>query len=99
MKDVLSDEWRGDQLIVSRGGESGCAGSSPARERRPGHHDRGRVAVGRGRNERDHDVSDVEHGKTQAEADGNALTLLTSNGATKDQKIVYRYFSYGADSK
>ena len=38
-------------------------------------------------------------GKSQAEADERALAQLKQADATAKQKIVYRYFSYGADSK
>jgi hypothetical protein len=41
----------------------------------------------------------VGRGKSQAEADANALAELKKDGATLNQKIVYRYFSYGSDSK
>jgi hypothetical protein len=37
-------------------------------------------------------------GKSQAEADENALQKLRDREATENEKIVYRYFSYGADS-
>src|ERR1700736_1653463 len=39
------------------------------------------------------------YGKSQAEADKKAFAQLNQVRATADQKIVYRYFSYGADSK
>lgn len=59
----------------------------------------GFVAVGRGtdKSKKDHNV--VGRGKSQHEADANAIAELTKAGATKSQKIVYRYFSYGSDSK
>ncbi|MEI6535407.1 MAG: hypothetical protein WCN98_08720 [Verrucomicrobiaceae bacterium] len=37
----------------------------------------------------------VGYGKTQAEADENALKKLSSDEATKQQTIQVRYFSYG----
>jgi hypothetical protein len=37
-------------------------------------------------------------GKSQTEADENALKKLKETAATENEKIVYRYFSYGADS-
>lgn len=57
----------------------------------------GYVAVARGKTESGKDVTVVGRGKSQAEADKNGLADLNKAGATADQKIVYRYFSYGAD--
>lgn len=45
------------------------------------------------------DVNVVGRGNTQQEADEKALAELKKAGATKHQKIVYRYFSNGTDSK
>jgi hypothetical protein len=59
----------------------------------------GYVAIAQGKAiERNKDVTAVGRGKSQAEADNNALKLLTGREATTDEAIVYRYFSYGADS-
>ncbi len=44
------------------------------------------------------DVTAVGRGTRQAEADQKALALLNANGVTENEEIVYRYFSYGADS-
>jgi hypothetical protein len=44
------------------------------------------------------DVTAIGRGNSQAEADKNALEKLNNAGAKADQKIVYQYFSYGADS-
>jgi hypothetical protein len=41
----------------------------------------------------------VGRGKTQREADEKAMAELNQVGAIKNQKIVYRYFSNGADGK
>jgi hypothetical protein len=57
----------------------------------------GYVAVGRGKTESGKDVTVVGRAKSQAEADKNALADLNKAGATADQKIIYRYFSYGVD--
>jgi hypothetical protein len=57
----------------------------------------GYVAVARGKTESGKDVTVVGRAKSQAEADKNGLADLDKAGATADQKIVYRYFSYGAD--
>ena len=58
----------------------------------------GYVAVARGTTESGKDVNVVGHGRSQAEADKKALAELNQGRATANQKIVYRYFSYGADS-
>jgi hypothetical protein len=59
----------------------------------------GYVAVARGKALiRNKDVTAVGRGRTQSEADRNALKKLNDREATTDEAIVYRYFSYGADS-
>jgi hypothetical protein len=58
----------------------------------------GFVAVARGENKSGNDVTAVGRGKSQAEAEKKALADLDRNNATAKQKIVYRFFSYGADS-
>ena len=59
----------------------------------------GYVAVGQGKAvTRNKDVTAVGRGKSQNEADSNALKLLTEREATTEAAIVYRYFSYGTDS-
>lgn len=59
----------------------------------------GYVAVARGKTEPGKDINVVGYGKSQAEADKKALAALNEAHVTAEQKIVYRYFSYGADSK
>ncbi|HWY39550.1 MAG TPA: hypothetical protein VNX27_02025 [Chthoniobacterales bacterium] len=59
----------------------------------------GYVAVGRGTDKSRKDQNVVGRGKSQQEADGNAMAELNQRGATKNQKIVYRYFSHGSDGK
>jgi hypothetical protein len=59
----------------------------------------GYVAVGRGKAESGAETNVVGYGKSQAEADKKAFAQLNDAHATADQKIVYRYFSHGADSK
>ena len=59
----------------------------------------GFVAVGRGTDRSRKDQNVVGRGKTQAEADQNVAQQLHQAGATRNQKIVYRYFSHGADGK
>jgi len=59
----------------------------------------GYVAVAQGKAiAKNKDVTAVGRGKSQAEADDKALALLNANGVTADAQVVYRYFSYGADS-
>ena len=58
----------------------------------------GFAAVARGKDNSGKDVNVVGRGKSQKEADEKAFEQLKTSSATKDQKIVYRYFSYGSDS-
>jgi hypothetical protein len=59
----------------------------------------GFVAVGRGVNAAGKDENVVGRGQTQKEADEKALDQLKAKAATKNQKIVYRFFSHGSDGK
>ena len=59
----------------------------------------GYVAVGRGKAESGAETNVVGYGKSQAEADKKAFAKLNEARAIADEKIVYRYFSHGADSK
>jgi hypothetical protein len=59
----------------------------------------GFAAVARGKNKSGRDVNVVGYGKSQREADEKALAQLNQAEAGANQKIVYRYFSHGADSK
>ena len=56
----------------------------------------GFVAVARGtdKSKKDHNV--VGRGQSKHEADENAMAELKRADATKNQKIVYHYFSHGA---
>ena len=58
----------------------------------------GFVAVARGRDKSGKEVNVVGRGKSQKEADEKAFAELKQAGASAKQKIVYRYFSYGAES-
>jgi hypothetical protein len=58
----------------------------------------GYFTVARGKNKSGKDVTVVGYAKSQAEADEKALAQLSKAGATDKQEVVYRYFSYGADS-
>ena len=59
----------------------------------------GFVAVARGQDKSGKDFHSVGRGKSQAEADKKAFDLLNQAGAGAEQKIVYRYFSYGGPSR
>ena len=59
----------------------------------------GFVAVARGQDKSGRDFHRVGRAKSRAEADKKAFDLLNGAGAGAEQKIVYRYFSYGSDSK
>ena len=59
----------------------------------------GYIAVAQGGKKSGKELNVVGRGKSQAEADERALAQLKQADATAKQKIVYRYFSYGADSK
>ena len=43
-------------------------------------------------------ITVIGRGKSQAEADKSALQKLGHAAATENERILYRYFSYGADS-
>lgn len=59
----------------------------------------GYVAVARGKNPTANSgVTVIGRGKSQAEADRNAIQQLDRAGDTENERILYRYFSYGADS-
>jgi len=58
----------------------------------------GYVACARGKTSAGKDVMVVGRGKSQPEADKDALDQLQRAQGGEDQKIVYRYHSYGADS-
>ena len=57
----------------------------------------GFVAVGRGKEKSGKELNVVGRGKSQADADQGAFGKLNAAGAKTKPKIVYRYFSYGAD--
>ena len=59
----------------------------------------GFAAVARGKDKSGKDLNVVGRGKSQTEADANGFAGLNNAGASAKQKIVYRYFSNGADSK
>jgi hypothetical protein len=59
----------------------------------------GFVSVARGATNSRKDVNVVGRGKSQREADEQAFGQLKQAGATANEKIVYRYFSHGAESK
>lgn len=58
----------------------------------------GYVAVARGSVESaNKGVTTIGRGKSQKEADANALKKLHATKALTEEKIFYRYFSYGSD--
>lgn len=57
----------------------------------------GFAAVARGQTKSGKDVNVVGRGETQNQADKEAFSQLSAAGAGAKQKIVYRYFSHGAD--
>jgi hypothetical protein len=59
----------------------------------------GFVSVARGKDKSSKDVNVVGRGQTQNQADKEAFGQLSAAGAGAKEKIVYRYFSHGADSK
>jgi hypothetical protein len=71
-----------------------------ARSKIIGQSDRtGYVTVARGRAAKvNKDVTAIGRGKSQTEADQKALEKLNAADAATNEEIVYRYFSYGADS-
>ncbi len=57
------------------------------------------VTVARGKSPKPNTgVTVIGRGKTQSEADQDALQQLSHVAATEEEKIVYQYFSYGSDS-
>ena len=56
----------------------------------------GFVALARGHDQAGRDFHGVGRGKSQMEADKKAFELLNQAGASAEEKIVYRYFSYGS---
>ena len=77
------------------------AGQDLARTQIIGQSDRtGYVAIARaGKPDANTDVTTIGRGKSQKEADESAVKKLNERNATTNEKIVYRYFSYGVDSK
>jgi hypothetical protein len=58
----------------------------------------GYFACARGKTMAGLNITVVGYGHSQQEAEKKAFADLNGQGAGNDQKIVYRYFSYGADS-
>src|ERR1700737_1404214 len=58
----------------------------------------GFAAVARGKDKSGKATNVVGYGKSQTEAEKQAFAQLNEARATADQKIVYRYHSYAADS-
>lgn len=58
----------------------------------------GHVAYARGKTQGGADAHAVGYGATKAEAQQRAFAELTRDGATRNQKVIYSYFSHGAES-
>jgi hypothetical protein len=57
------------------------------------------VTIARGKSPKPNTcVTVIGRGKTQPEADQDALQQLSHAAAAADEKIVYQYFSYGSDA-
>ena len=54
------------------------------------------VAYARGKTTAGEDAHAVGYGESKAEAKQKAFTELSSSGATRKQKVIYSYFSHGA---
>ena len=59
----------------------------------------GFVAVARGQDKSGRDFHAVGRAKSEAEADEKGLSELNAAGAGAEERIVYRYFSYGSASR
>ena len=59
----------------------------------------GNFAVARGKNTAGKETIVVGYGKSPADAERAALAKLDSSHAAKNQTVMYRYFSFGSDSK
>lgn len=54
------------------------------------------VAYARGKNAAGEDAHVVGYGASKAEAEQKAFADLSGSGATRNQKVIYSYFSHGA---
>jgi hypothetical protein len=57
----------------------------------------GHFVCARGKTKAGKDTLVVGYGKSEAEAEKKAFADLNRGGATSEQKVMYRYFSHGAD--
>ena len=92
-KDVASARAEAMTDLRKRAGENMVMSKILAESDRTGY-----VAVARAANKSAKDITVVAHADSQDEADQKALADLRRAGAMKKQKVVYRFFSYGADS-
>ena len=58
----------------------------------------GHFAYARGKNKAGDDLHAVGFGASKQEARKNAFAELTREGATRKQKVIYDYFSHGAEA-
>ena len=79
--------------LKTRAGENMVRSSILASSDRTGH-----VSYARGKTATGKDVHAVGYGATPDEAQKKAFADLKQDGATKELKVIYRYFSHGADA-
>ena len=58
----------------------------------------GHVAYARGKSGRGPDMHGVGYGPSKEAAEKDALADLSRQGATRELKVIYNYFSHGADA-
>lgn len=80
--------------LKKRAGENVARTSVIASSDRTGH-----FAYARGKTTGGKEMHAVGFGVSEAEAAKDALERLNRDGATVDQKVIYKYFSYGADAR
>lgn len=79
--------------LKRRAGDDLARGAVLASSDRTGH-----FAYARGKTEAGKDVHAVGYGESPAKAEADAFARLERDGAKKDQKVIYKYFSYGLEA-
>ena len=79
--------------LKSRAGEGIVTTKVLAASDRTGH-----VAYARGKTKSGEDAHAVGYGATKAEAQQKAFAELSGSGAERKQKVIYSYFSHGAEA-
>lgn len=77
--------------LQSRAGEGVATTKIIASSDRTAH-----VAYARAKSKRGEDAHAVGYGASKSEAEEKAFADLTGRGATREQKVIYNYFSHGA---